>query len=396
MKRRLWDSRLTRSWLCWALALAPACQKGNADNKGQGQPKAVPVTVADVVQRDVPFEIPAFGTVEASSTVDIVPQVSGLVTEVHFKEGDFVKTGDLLFTVDTRPYAASLAVAKAELERNEALAEQARVDSERKQKLAAEGLVSTQDLDQARATEQSTAANVKLGRAALRSAGLNVQFARITSPLSGRTGTLLVHAGNVVRAGEPSPLVVIRNLSPVQVRFSVPEEYVNRIRERAKSEPLTVRITTRGEGAKTVTAPLTFLENTVDPTTGTLALKATYANQGLELWPGAAVEVALVLDVDRGATVVPGAAVQKGQEGSYSFVVEQGKAKLRRVEVQRTTATLALIQSGVRPGEKVVTDGQVRLRDGVPVSMKPEKNGAKPGASAENLDGGLGTEANLR
>jgi membrane fusion protein, multidrug efflux system len=386
-------SKLSRLWLCWLLGVAPGCAKGGGERRAE--PKAVPVTVAEVAERDVPFEIPAFGTVEASSSVDIVPQVSGLITEVHFKEGDFVRVGDPLFTVDTRPYAASLAVAKAELERNQALAEQARVDAERKQKLAAEGLVSEQELDQARANEQSTAASVKLGRASLQSAGINVQFARITSPLNGRTGTLLVHAGNVVRAGEPSPLVVIRNLSPVQVRFAVPEEYVNRIRERAKAAPLTVRITTRGEGAKTVSAPLTFLENTVDPATGTLSLKATFANTGLELWPGSAVEVALVLDIDKKAIVVPGSAVQKGQDGAYAFVVEQGKAKLRRVEVLRTTPSFALIRSGVRAGEKVVTDGQVRLRDGLPVSVKPGAGGVKPGASARNADGGLGSEAAL-
>ncbi|HEY3493569.1 MAG TPA: efflux RND transporter periplasmic adaptor subunit [Polyangiaceae bacterium] len=384
MRSTLVRSNISRLWLCCLLAVG--CAEGGAERKAE--PKAVPVTVAEVAERDVPFEVPAFGTVEASSSVDIVPQVSGLVTEVHFKEGDFVRAGDLLFTVDTRPYAASMAVAKAELERNQALADQAKVDAVRKQKLAAEGLVSEQELDQARANEQSTAANVKLGQAALRSAGLNVQFSRITSPLSGRTGSLLVHAGNVVRAGEPSPLVVIRNLSPVQVRFAVPEEYVNRIRERAKTGPLTVRITTRGDGAKTVSAPLTFLENTVDSATGTLTLKATYANSALELWPGSAVEVALVLDIDRKATVVPGSAVQKGQDGAYAFVVEQGKAKLRRVEVERTTSSLALIKSGLRAGEKVVTDGQVRLRDGLGVSVKPAGGGTKPGASAQNTGGG--------
>jgi membrane fusion protein, multidrug efflux system len=364
------------------MGLGLACSGRETDKKVQ--PKAVPVTVADVAVRDVPFEVAAFGTVEASSTVDIVSQVTGLVTEVHFKEGDVVHTGDPLFTIDTRPYRASMAVARAELERNRALAEQARVQAERTERLSAEGLASGQDLDRARADEQSTAANVKLGQAALQSAGLNVQFARITSPMDGRTGSLLVHAGNVVRANDASPLVVIRNLTPVQVRFSVSEEYLNRIRERSKAGPLTVRVTTRGDNAKTVEAPLTFLENTVDSATGTLALKATYANTGLELWPGAAVEAVLVLDTDRGAVVAPGASIQRGQDGTYAFVVDQGKAKLRRVEVARTTAELALVRSGLRPGEKVVTEGQVRLRDGIAVTVRP--GAPKPGATTARLD----------
>jgi multidrug efflux system membrane fusion protein len=343
------ELRRTR-WHAWLLlTVALGCNERPGGEKKES--RAVPVTVAEVALRDVPFEIHAFGTVEASSTVDVVSQVSGLVTEVHFKEGDFVREGDPLFTVDTRPYAATMAVARAELERNKALAEQARVQAERTKKLATEGLVSEQELDRARADEQSTAASVKLGQAALRSAGLNVQFTRITSPMNGRTGTLLVHAGNVVRGGEPSPLVVIRNLSPVQVRFAVPEEHVNRIRDRFKAAPLMVRVTTKGDAAKTVNAPLTFLESSVDSATGTLTLKATYANAGLELWPGASVEAVLVLDTDRNALVAPGSAVQQGQDGAYTFVVDQGKARLRPVEVQRTTADVALIRAGLRPGE---------------------------------------------
>jgi multidrug efflux system membrane fusion protein len=341
----------------------------------------VPVAVAAVEQRDVPIEVPAFGTVEASSTVEIVSRVSGLVTEVHFKEGDFVKTGDPLFTIDTRPYAASMAVASAEVERYAALAEQARLQAERTERLAKEGISTAQELDRARAEEQSTAASLKLGRAALRSAGLNVSFTRITAPLNGRTGSLLVHAGNVVRAGEPAPMVVIRQLSPVQVKFAVPEEYVDRIRERSQKEPLNVRITKQGDDGAPINAPLSFLENAVDQATGTLALKATYANAGLELWPGVSVKVALVLGTDKQALVAPGAAVLQGQEGAYVFVVEEGRAKLRRLEVLRTTPEVSVLRSGLRLGEQVVTEGQVRLRDGVRVRIKSGADGRTASSS---------------
>ncbi len=377
--------RAPRTWRA-ALLLLFALGCGKGETRQKNQPKAVPVTVAEVNVRDVPFEVRAFGTVEASSTVAVTSQVSGLITEVHFKEGDFVKKGDALFTVDTRPYAATMAVARAELERNKALAEQARVQAERTQKLAAEGLVTEQERDRAAAEEKSTAASVKLGEASLRSAGLNVQFTHIKSPMNGRTGSLLVHAGNVVRGGDAAPLVVIRNLSPVQVRFAVPEAYVNRIRERSKEAPLTVRVTTKGAGAKAVNAPLTFLENTVDPATGTLTLKATYENAGLELWPGAAVDAVLLLDTDREALVAPGAAIQQGQEGAYAFVVAEGRAKLRKVEVLRTTGEVALIRSGLAAGDQVVTEGQMRLRDGSTVTVKPSAAKAKPGPSGAKLE----------
>jgi multidrug efflux system membrane fusion protein len=367
--------------------LASACGDSKGPPKG---PAPAVVRVALVTEADVPFEVPAFGVVEASSTVDIVPQVTGLVTEVHFKEGDFVKKGDLLFTVDTRPYSASLAVAQAELARNKALAEQARVEADRAVRLAAEGIASEQEVAKARADAASTAANVKVGQATLRSAGLNVSFTRITAPLAGRTGSLLIHPGNVVSVGDTQPLVVIRAVSPVQVRFAVPQEHLSRIRERMAAGPLSVRITPKGDGATSVEAPLTFLENTVDASTGTLSLKATFANKNLELWPGASVDVALVLGIDKRAVVLPEAAVQVGQEAKHVFVVEGSKVKLRHVEVARSTEEIAVVRSGVRPGDRVVVEGQVRLRDGMDVSVQPS------GAESKAKKSGAGPEASLQ
>lgn len=340
-----------------------------AEKGGRG---AVPVQVAEAKLADVPIEVSAFGSVEASQTVDVVSQVTGLVTQVHFKEGDFVKKGDLLFTIDTRPYRASLAVAQAELQRNEALAEQARTEADRTMRLEREGLATQQQLAKAEADRASSAATVEVGRAQIQSANLNVAFARITSPIEGRTGSVLVHAGNVVHANATEQLVVIRSLSPVRVRFAVPQELLPALRDRLGKEPLRVRATPRGEGAKTVEGPLTFFENTVDPSTGTLTLKATFANAGLELWPGAAVDVVLGLGVDKQAVVVPEAAVQRGQAGTYVFVVDKdSKALLRQVEVKRFTKTDALIRSGLTNGERVAVDGQVRLKDGAKVSIKP-------------------------
>jgi multidrug efflux system membrane fusion protein len=355
----------------WLVAGTSGCE-GGAEAKPAAR-SAVPVTVAKVERRDVPVLVGALGTVEASSAVDIVPQVTGLVTEVHFKEGDFVKKGDLLFTVDTRPYQASLAVVQAELTKNRALANQARTEAERAVKLQHEGLMSEQEVVRTRAEADATTANVKVSEAQIRSASLNVAFARIKSPLDGRTGSVLVHAGNVVRVGEPEPLVVIRSLSPVFVKFAVPQEYLPQIRQRLAEKVLGVRVTPHGKGAKSIEGPVTFLESTVDVATGTLTLKASFTNEGMELWPGASVDVELVLGIDEQIMVAPEAAVQEGQDGTYSFVIDQGnRARLRRVVVSRVTASMALLSSGLEPGEVVVTDGHVRLRDGVEVVVKAE------------------------
>jgi multidrug efflux system membrane fusion protein len=351
-------------------AQAPA-RNGPRGSGARAAGEAPPVTVAKAELADVPIELNAFGTVEASSTVDVVPQVTGLITDVAFKEGAFVKKGDLLFSVDTRPYRASLAQAQATLAKSHAQAEQAKSESLRYAELERQGLATDQQRTQAEADAAAARAQVQEVQAQIQSASLNVNFTRITAPIDGKTGSLLVHAGNVIQANAPNPLVVIRALSPVQVRFAVPQTYVDTIRNGLSMGDLTVRATPRGEGAQTAVGQLTFMENTVDAATGTLSVKATFANAGLELWPGAAVDAVLVLGSDRQATVVPEAAVRQAQSGKYVFVVgADGVASQRAVEVLRTTPRLALIESGVQAGEQVVTDGQVRLRDGIKVAVQ--------------------------
>lgn len=353
-----------------ALCLVVSLSGCESKSKAAKAEDAVAVSVALAAQQDVPREVVSFGTVEASSSVDIVSQVQGLVTEVHFKEGDFVERGAPLFTIDTRPYRASLAAAQAELVRNKALADQAKLEAERAERLRVEGVATDQDVVKAQADAASTAANVKMGQAQMQSASLNVAFTRITAPMAGRTGSLQVHPGNLVRPTDTRPLVTVRSLSPVYVRFSVPQENLPAIRAGMKGG-LTVRATPRGQGAASVEGPLTFLDNSVDVATGTVALKATFTNASQELWPGASVDVALVLGVDRGATVVPEAALQRSQTGALVFVIGQdGRAESRPVQVLRSTETLALISSGVKAGESVVTDGQLRLRKGTRVSVK--------------------------
>jgi multidrug efflux system membrane fusion protein len=217
--------------------------------------------------------------------------------------------------------------------------------------------------------------------------GTEFRTSERSSAIDGRTGTVLVQAGNVVQAGAPTPLVLIRAMKPIQVRFSLPQRYLTQTRQRLAVSPLTVRATPKSEGANTVEGKLTVLENTVDTSTGTLTLRATFDNDSLELWPGATVDAVLVLDVDKGATVAPAAAIQDGQDGSYSFVIEGDTAVQRAVHVSRTTKTQSIVQSGLNPGDVVVTDGQVRLRSGVRVAIKSDA--PKPTSSSDTTVGVL-------
>jgi membrane fusion protein, multidrug efflux system len=369
-------------------ALAFGCGGRSKAAKGE---EPVPVAIAVAEKKDVPREVRAFGRVDASSTVDVRAQVQGLVTEVHFKEGDFVKRGQLLFTVDTRPYSASLAAAQAELLRNRAVAEQLRVEAERATALRQEGVASDRDVAKANADAASSAAAVKVGQAQLASASLNVAYTRIQAPMDGRTGALLVYPGNLVKATDAHPLVVLRSISPVYVRFTVAQEHLNTIRERLGKAPLTARVTPRGEGAATVEAPLTFLESTVDPSTGTITLKATYPNVEQALWPGSSVDVVLVMGRDEGAIVVPESALQRSQSGTLVFVIgEDGRVTPRPVKVLRTTETHALISSGLEPGERVATDGLLRLRRGTKVTeASPPAKLAASTSAEQKRPGGL-------
>jgi membrane fusion protein, multidrug efflux system len=333
--------------------------------------EAAPVTVARVEQHDVPFEINAVGTVEASSTVDIVPQASGRITQVAFTEGAFVTAGDLLFEIDERPYRAALAQAEAALVRSNTLAAQREVEAQRYLELQGQGIATEQQRKQAVADAAAARADVEAAQAELASARLSLAFTRITAPISGKTGALLVHAGSVVDAKTTSPMVVIRRLTPAQVRFAIPERYITVLREGMAGGAMPVRALAHGERSMSARGELTFMENSIDPATGTLAVKATFANAQLELWPGAAVDVVLGLSTDRNALVVPEAAVRDSQTGKYVFVVNADRVVTQRpVEVARIAASWALIEHGLEVGEWVVTDGQVRLRNGMNVLIE--------------------------
>lgn len=356
----------------------------------------MPVVVATVVRKDMPVEVQAIGAAEAVSTVQVIPQVGGLIQAVHFKEGDTVKKGDLLFTIDTRPYAATLSAAQAELEKNRALAEQAHREVDRFQKLAAEGLTSDLELSQRRASAAALDATVGQNQANLTGNLINVQFAAIRSPIDGRTGTLLVHAGNVVRANDGRSLVVIRSLEPIYVRFAVPEQFLPAVQARMKAGPVAVEAQPRGTGASGTTGDLTFIENAVDSATGKIDMKAIFRNEGQVLWPGQLVDVVVRLSIEAGAIVVPEAAVQMGQDGAYVYVVSGGnKASLRLVQIDRTAGGQSVVRSGLAPDEKVIVDGQVRVRDGSAVQIKAAPAGPSAMVTSTHAPEGVASAAHL-
>jgi multidrug efflux system membrane fusion protein len=377
--------------LCLLGSSLAGCNGKRAGADARPTPAPVPVVLAPVVQKDVPVEVRAVGTAEAVSTVQVLPQVSGLIQEVHFREGDNVKKNQLLFTIDTRPYRASLSAAQAELEKNKALADQAHADLQRYEKLGAEGLASQLDLSKARASAAALDATLSENRATVQSNSINVNFAAIRSPIDGKTGSLLVHAGNVVAPTDVRSLVVIRSLSPMYVRFAIPEQFLSPVRTRFKEGRVSVQASPRGSTAETATGELTLIENAVDAATGKIDMKARFGNEAEALWPGQFVDVVLSLSVQHSATVVPESAVQTGQDGSYVFVVGADlKATMRRVEVDRTTGTEVVLRSGVTPSDRVVVDGQIRLREGTPVVVKPGPVAhVEPGASSSAASAAL-------
>jgi multidrug efflux system membrane fusion protein len=331
---------------------------------------AVPVSVAKATLKTVPINLTSIGTGEAYSTVSIKSQVNGVLESVHFGQGDFVKKGDLLFTLDKRPFEAALEQARATLARDKAQASLNRVQAERYSKLFAAGIAPKEQLDQVQATAEAQDATVRADEAAAKQAELDLQYCTISSPIDGRTGALQVYPGNLVKQNDVPILIVINQITPIYVNFSVPEQYLGDVKKYMAQGRLQVQATPNGEtGAETGT--LTFVDNAVDNTTGTIKLKATFSNSDHRLWPGQFATVSLRLAKEENAIVVPSQAVQTGQSGDFVYVVKPDMtAESRQVKVVRTVEGESVISSGVGPGETVVTDGQLRLIPGIKVQLK--------------------------
>jgi multidrug efflux system membrane fusion protein len=348
---------------------------------GPGGP-AAPVVVALVKTATVPVTLSAIGNVQAYSTVAIKSQVDGQILEVHFREGQSVKKGDLLFTLDPRSYEAALRQAEANLAKDRALLEKARTDLARLVRLVEKDFTSRANYDQAKANVASLEATIKADEAMVDQAKLRLEYTKITAPIDGRVGSILVNAGNLVKANDTAAgtLVNLAQIKPINVQFAVPESYLGEIRARMAAGKIQVKAAIPEDARPPVVGALTFINNAVDTQTGTILLKASYGNEDDRFTPGQFVNVTVELSVIAEALVVPPAAVQIGQRGSYVFVVKaDNTVELRLVKTGVRTEREVVVDDGLVAGERVVVEGQLRLRPGARVTIRPPGGPAPPG-----------------
>jgi len=359
---------LTGASALLALVLA-ACSPGNSKQMG---PRPVPVVVGDVVRKDVPLQVKTIGNVEAYNTVSIKALVGGEVEGVYFREGQDVRKGDLLFKIDPRPYEAALKQAEAALARNLAQAKNAEEQAKRYEILVQKDYVSKDQYDQLRANADALAAAVEADKANVENSRLKLAYCTIKSPINGRAGTVFINAGNVVKEND-IVMTTINQITPIYVTFSVPEQHLSDIKRYSARGGLKVEAVIPGDEKRPAQGELTFIDNAVDSTTGTIKLKGTFENRDKRLWPGQFVNVALTLTVQKGALIVPSAALQTGQSGQYVFVVKPDyTVESRPVMVKMTLTDESVVEEGLKAGEKVVTDGQLRLVPGAKVEVKNE------------------------
>jgi multidrug efflux system membrane fusion protein len=328
--------------------------------------------VTTVKRASIPYIVTANGVAEPMQTVAVESQVNGILNRVTFAEGQPVQSGQVLFEIDPRPYVAVLDQARAQLARDQAMAVSAQRDAVRYAALVKEGYVTSSQADQAEANAASAAATVVADRANVEKAALDVANTTIRAPISGRTGSLLVRQGNLVKANSVPPLVVINQIQPILVRFSVAQSQFPDIQRYYRGgNALLVKATPSEGSGVPLQGTLAFVDNNVDSTSGTVLLKARFANPEGTMWPGQYMSVALQLYVDANALTLPAPAVLTGQQGTYVYTIDTaGTAKQRPVQVARTVDSVAVIASGLTDGERVIVDGQSRLVPGSKVSIK--------------------------
>jgi len=339
---------------------------------GGGMP-AVPVVWAEAAVKDIPVEIRAIGRVEAYSSVSVKAQVTGEIATVKFEEGRDVRRGEVLFTIDPKPYEIALRQAQAILEKDRALLKQAEADAKRYGDLAAKEYVTREQVDRTVAARDTLIAAIKGDEAGVANARLQLERCTVRSPIDGRTGSLLINRGNLVRSTDMASAVVINQITPIRVAFSAPEQNLGRIQEYRTKGALKVEAVLNDGGAPAA-GTLSFLDNAVDRTTGTIGLKAEFPNADRRLWPGQFVNVVLTLAVQANAVVVPSQAVQSGQGGQYVFVVKNDMTvEMRRPKIDRTIGNETVIAEGLAAGDKVVIDGQLQLVPGARVQARSAK-----------------------
>jgi membrane fusion protein, multidrug efflux system len=351
------------------LLFITACGSGGAE----ADKSTVPVTIARVKRQSVPVSLNSIGTVQSLRAVIVKSQVDGVIEQIHFKEGDEVKAGDLLVTLDRRPFENNLSMAQADLATARAQAEHAEADVQRYKPLDEQAMVAKDTYTQLVTTAETARAAVQAREAALANAELQLSYAEIKAPIDGRTGQLQLHEGALVKANDMGfPLFTVNQLAPISVAYSVPESYLDRVRQAyLAGEKIAVTAVGTDALSKKVKGTLEFIDNSVDSTTGTILLKATFPNLKSELWPGELVNIDTLLGTDADAIVVPAPAVQNGQNGTQVFVVKPDQTvELRSVRIDRTIGNLTVIADGLKEGETIVTDGQLRLVPGARIEVR--------------------------
>jgi multidrug efflux system membrane fusion protein len=375
MSRR---SRRPATFVLAVSALPLALLLAGCGQKPAARAPRVPVTVAPVEKRAMPYAILATGTVEPIQSADVGSQVGGTVVRIDFREGQEVPAGAPLFELDPRPFRAALAQAEGALARDRAQANSARLEAERGEKLFAQNLLSQSEWDSKRAAADALMGTVQADSAALTKARLDLEYATIRSPIAGRTGKFNVHVGDYVKAATSDPLVTVNQMRPINVRFPVSEDDREEVLRHRSDNP---RVVVRGSGDDSVevSGHLVFVDNAVDPATGTLTLKGEFDNRDGRLWPGEFVEVRLVLAMQKDAIVVPSQAVTNGQQGTYVYVLNpDSSASVKPVVVARSDDAHAVIASGLQPGEVVVTDGQFRIMPGARLVVREARPAGRP------------------
>jgi membrane fusion protein, multidrug efflux system len=382
---------------CFALVLggcghtsADSKQKGGGAGKGGrgGAQMTIPVAVAKAEVRDLPILLNGLGSVDAFNTVAVKSRIDGQLIKVNVKEGQEVKQGELLAEIDPRPYEVQLSQAQATLFKDQAALKDARLNLERFQQLYKDGVIPKQQFDTQGSLEAQLDGAVRADQAQVDSVKLNLVYTRITAPVSGRIGLRQIDVGNIVHASDPNGLLVITQLQPIAVIFSLPQDNLQAVSQHMNKGKLVVDAYSRDDQTKIATGYLTTIDNQIDVTTGTGKLKAVFENRDRSLWPNQFVNIHLLLEVKKNNTVVPSAAIQRGPQGTYVFVVKpDNTAEMRNVAVSISQGNSTAISQGLKPGEVVVTDGQDKLQPGTKVAIRGTGAGGQNGGSGQSNSG---------
>lgn len=376
-----WGACLVVAMALAICAVLSGCSSQSAKAAKPTTPPAVPVGVATVKQGDFNVYITGLGSVQALNTVSIKTRIDGQIMQVNFREGQDVRAGELLLVIDPRPYQVALDQAKANLAKDEAQLVNAKAQYERNKVLYEQGVIAKQDLDTLEASFGTYEGTIAADKAAIENAQLNLTYCYIKSPVEGRVGLRMVDPGNYVTAASGTAMIVVTQLHPISLVFTIPEDQLQEVAQRMKLGPLEVDAYSRDDAEKLATGTLLTINNQIDQTTGTVQLKATFANPDNTLWPNQFVNAHLLLETRKDAITAPASALQRGPDGSYVYVVDSNNTvQMRQVKIALTQGTAVIIQSGLQGGDRVVTDGQEKLSAGMRVvPQAPAKQ--RPGSS---------------